>query len=96
MRPSPPPPAYDPASASPAERQISPFISHPDFGLPYRQDRLIPIWIATLAVRQKNSVVKFQAAAELLEFFHLSKDGRHHRRIVGGLNRVDAAFPTES
>jgi len=73
-------------------------VSHPDYGLPYGQDRLIPIWIATLAVRQKNSVVRFQAAAELLEFFHLSKDGRHYRRIVEGFKRVFGAtifFGTE-
>ena len=66
-------------------------VAHPDFGLPYGQDRLIPIWIATLAVRQKTSVVRFQAAAEILEFFHLSKDGRHYRRIVEGFQRVFAA-----
>ena len=66
-------------------------IAHPDFGLPYGQDRLIPIWIATLAVRQKSNVVRFRAAAELLEFFHLSKDGRHYRRIVEGSKRVFAA-----
>jgi hypothetical protein len=66
-------------------------VAHPDFGLPYGQDRLIPIWIATVAVRQKNSVVRFQAAAEILEFFHLSKDGRHYRRIVEGFQRVFAA-----
>jgi len=73
-------------------------VAHPDFGLPYGQDRLIPIWIATLAVRQKNSVVRFRAAAEILEFFHLSKDGRHYRRIVEGFQRVFAAtifFGTE-
>ena len=66
-------------------------VAHPDFGLPYGQDRLIPIWIATLAVRQKSSVVRFQAAAEILEFFHLSKDGRHYRRIVEGFKRVFGA-----
>jgi hypothetical protein len=49
------------------------------------------MWIATLAVRQKNSVVRFRAAAEILEFFHLSKDGRHYRRIVEGFQRVFAA-----
>ena len=66
-------------------------VAHPDFGLPYGQDRLIPIWIATLAVRQKSTVVRFQAAAEILEFFHLSKDGRHYRRIVEGFKRVFGA-----
>jgi len=73
-------------------------VSHPDFGLPYGQDRLIPIWIATLVVRQKSSVVRFRAAAEILEFFHLSKDGRHYRRIVEGFQRVFGAtifFGTE-
>jgi hypothetical protein len=66
-------------------------VAHPDFGLPYGQDRLIPIWIATLAVRQKSSVVRFQAAAEILEFFRLSKDGRHYRRMVEGFKRVFGA-----
>jgi hypothetical protein len=73
-------------------------VAHPDYGLPYGQDRLIPIWVATLAVRQKNSVVRFRAAAEILEFFHLSKDGRHYRRIVEGFKRIFGAtifFGTE-
>ncbi|MGH9440422.1 MAG: replication protein RepA, partial [Terriglobia bacterium] len=40
----------------------------------------------------------FQTAAEMLDFFHLSKDGRHYRRIVEGFQRVFAAtifFGTE-
>ena len=71
---------------------------HYETSVPYGQDRLIPIWIATLAVRRSNSVVRFQAAAEILEFFHLSKDGRHYRRIVEGFQRVFGAtifFGTE-
>jgi hypothetical protein len=64
---------------------------HPRFGLPFGQDRLIPIWIATLALRQKSPVVRFQSAAQMLEFFHLTKDGRHYRRIVEGFQRVFAA-----
>jgi Plasmid encoded RepA protein len=64
---------------------------HPRFGLPYGQDRLIPIWIATLALRQNISVVCFRSAAQMLEFFHLSKDGCHYRRIVKGFQRVFAA-----
>lgn len=36
-------------------------------------------------------MVRFQAAAEILEFFHLSKDGRHYRRIVEGFKRVFGA-----
>jgi hypothetical protein len=71
---------------------------HPRFGLPYGQDRLIPIWIATLALQQKSRVVHFETAAQMLDFFHLGKDGRHYRRIVEGFQRLFAAtifFGTE-
>lgn len=64
---------------------------HPRFGLPFGQDRLIPIWVATLAVRQKSRTVRFASAAQVLDFFHLSKDGRHYRRIIQGFQRIFAA-----
>jgi hypothetical protein len=64
---------------------------HPTFGLPFGQDRLIPIWVATLAVQQKSRTVNFESAAQMLDFFHLSKDGRHYRRIVQAFQRVFAA-----
>ena len=35
--------------------------------------------------------MRFQAAAEILEFFHLTKDGRHYRRMVEGFKRVFGA-----
>ena len=65
--------------------------AHPDFGLPFGQDRLIPIWVATLALQQKNRTIQFAAAAQLLDFFHLPKDGPHYRRLVGGFQRIFAA-----
>jgi hypothetical protein len=65
--------------------------AHPRFGLPYGQDRLIPIWVATLAVQQKSRVVHFSSAAQLLDFFRLPKDGPHYRRLVEGFQRVFAA-----
>jgi len=64
---------------------------HPNYGLPFGQDRLIPIWVATLAIRQKSRTVRFDSAAQMLDFFHLSKDGRHYRRIVQAFQRVFAA-----
>lgn len=64
---------------------------HPKFGLPFGQDRLIPIWVATLAVQQKSRTIHFDTAARMLDFFHLSKDGRHYRRIVQGFQRIFAA-----
>jgi len=72
--------------------------AHPRYGLPYGQDRLIPIWVATLAVHQRSRVVHFSSAALLLDFFRLPKDGPHYRRIVEGFQRVFAAtifFGTE-
>ncbi len=72
--------------------------AHSRFGLPYGQDRLIAIWVATLAVLQRNRNVHFASAAQLLEFFRLPKDGPHYRRMIDGFQRVFAAtifFGTE-
>ncbi|HEY6270542.1 MAG TPA: replication protein RepA [Terriglobales bacterium] len=65
--------------------------AHPDFGLPFGQDRLIPIWVATLAVKQKSRAVRFESASEILEFFQLPKDGLHYRRLVQGFQRIFAS-----
>jgi len=65
--------------------------AHPRFALPYGQARLIPIWVATLALKQRSRVVHFDSAAEMLDFFRLPKDGLHYRRIVQGFQRIFAA-----
>ena len=73
-------------------------LGHPDFGLPFGQDRLIPIWVATLALRQRNRTIHFESAAQILEFFRLAKDGRYYRRMVQGFQRIFAStifFGTE-
>ncbi|HTV57038.1 MAG TPA: replication protein RepA [Terriglobia bacterium] len=73
-------------------------LGHPQFGLPFGQDRLIPIWIATLALQQKSRIVRFQTASEMLSFFGLQLDGFHYRRMVDGFKRIFAAtifFGTE-
>jgi hypothetical protein len=66
-------------------------IGHPQFGLPYGQDRLIPIWVATMAVRQRSRIIRFSAASEVLNFFHLFKDGKRYHRIMEGFQRMFAA-----
>jgi len=66
-------------------------VAHPRFGLPFGQDRLIPIWVATLAVKQKSRTVHFKRAAQLLEFLQLPKDGIHYRRLIQGFQRIFAA-----
>lgn len=73
-------------------------VGHPQFGLPFGQDRLLPIWVATLALRQKSRTVRFQTASELLDFFNLPPDGYHYHRIVQSFKRIFSAtifFGTE-
>ena len=64
---------------------------HYETPVPFGQDRLIPIWVATLSVQQKSRAIHFSSAAEILDFFDLPKDGPHYRRMVEGFQRVFAA-----
>ncbi len=72
---------------------------HPQFGLPFGQDRLVLIFLATLAVHQKSRVVRFRSAAEMLDCFGMAKGGKEYRRIVGAFERIFGAtifFSSES
>ena len=62
---------------------------HPQFGLPFGQNRLVPIFLATLAVRQQSQVVRFESAAELLDTFGLAKGGKEYRRVRADLRSGD-------
>ncbi len=42
---------------------------HPNYGLPFGQDRIVPIYLATLAVRQQNQTIRSRTAAGMLETF---------------------------
>jgi hypothetical protein len=44
------------------------------FGLPYGQDRLVPIWIASLAIRQRSRTISFSFGAEILHLFGLQQE----------------------
>lgn len=61
---------------------------HEDYGLPFGQDRLIPIWIATMATRLKSPIIRFSAGADILDAFGLPKDGKTYRRLTEGFWRV--------
>jgi hypothetical protein len=72
---------------------------HPQFGLPFGQDRLVLIFLATLAVRQKSQVVRFRSAAEMLDTFGMAKGGKEYRRVAAAFERIFGAtifFATES
>jgi hypothetical protein len=64
---------------------------HPTYGLPFGQDRLVPIYLATLAVQQKSSTVRFRSGAEMLETFGLQKGGKEYRRLVSAFERIFGA-----
>jgi hypothetical protein len=64
---------------------------HPEFGVPFGQDRLVPIFLATLAVQQKSQTIRFRTAAEMLETFGMQTGGKEYRRLVGAFERVFGA-----
>src|SRR4030095_15900354 len=72
---------------------------HPQYGVPFGQDRIVPIFLATLAVRQKSQTIRFRTAAEMLETFGMQKGGTEYRRLVAAFERIFGAtifFGTES
>jgi hypothetical protein len=72
---------------------------HPEFGVPFGQDRIVPIFLATLAVRQKSQTIRFKTAAEMLETFGMHRGGKEYRRLVTAFERIFGAtmfFGTDS
>jgi hypothetical protein len=56
---------------------------HPSYGLPCGQDRLVPIFLATLAIRQQTARITFDSAAEMLDTFGMQHGGSQYRRLIG-------------
>jgi hypothetical protein len=64
---------------------------HPSYGLPWGQDRLIPIFLATMAIRQRTPRITFKSAAAMLETFGMQQGGSQYRRLVGAFQRIFGA-----
>ena len=64
---------------------------HPSCGLPWGQDRLVPIFLATLAIRQQSARITFGSAAEMLDAFGLRQGGSQYRRLVASFQRIFGA-----
>jgi Replication initiator protein A len=64
---------------------------HPSYGMPWGQDRLVPIFLATLAVRQQKQTITFRSAAEMLDVFGLQQGGSQYRRLIASFQRVFGA-----
>ncbi len=72
---------------------------HPAYGLPWGQDRLVPLLLATLAIRQQSQTICFDRAAELLDTFGLGQGGAQYRRLIQSFKRIFGAtifFGTDS
>ena len=66
-------------------------IGHPTYGLPWGQDRLVPIFLATLATRQRSPRVTFPSAAEMLDTFGMQQGGSQYRRLIAAFERIFGA-----
>ncbi|MGI9070892.1 MAG: replication protein RepA [Bryobacteraceae bacterium] len=64
---------------------------HPKYGVPWGQDRLVPIFLATLAVRQQKQTITFRSAAEMLNVFGMQQGGSQYRRLIAAFQRVFGA-----
>jgi hypothetical protein len=64
---------------------------HPSYGLPWGQDRLVPIFLATLAIRQQTARITFDSAAEMLDTFGMQQGGSQYRRLIGAFQRIFGA-----
>lgn len=77
------------------ERRNGQFIlqvtGHPQYGVPWGQDRLVPIFLATLAVRQQKQTITFGSAAEMLATFGMQQGGSQYRRLIAAFQRVFGA-----
>src|SRR3569833_3139760 len=77
------------------ERRIGLFVlqvtGHPSYGLPWGQDRLVPIFLATMAVRQQSARITFNSAAEMLDTFGIQQGGSQYRRLVASFQRIFGA-----
>lgn len=63
----------------------------PSYGLPWGQDRLVPIFLATLAVRQQSRTITFTNAADMLETFGMQQGGSQYRRLIAAFQRIFGA-----
>lgn len=71
----------------------------PEFGVPFGQDRLVPIFLATLAVQQQSQTIRFRTAAEMLQTFGMQTGGKQCRRLAAAFERIFGAtifFGTDS
>ena len=68
-------------------------------GVPYGQDRLIPIWLATAFVHlgcPEDNTIEFVYLRDILRTFGIATDGRNYQRLREGMLRFQNAHFTVS
>ena len=63
-------------------------VGHPQYGVPFGQDRLVLLWLATSAVRRQNPVIRFESGAQILIEWGLPLNGKHYKRLGDAFKRV--------
>jgi hypothetical protein len=63
-------------------------VGHPEYGIPFGQDRLVLLWLATEAVRKRSPVVQFESASQILTDWGLTTGGEYYRRLASSFRRV--------
>ncbi len=69
-------------------------VAHPKYGLPFGQDRLIPIWLASAFQamgKPEDNTIRFSCASDLLRAFGLEPGGSQLRELRGRIERVFGA-----
>ena len=56
-------------------------VGHPQYGVPFGQDRLVLLWLATSAVSKRNPVVQFESGARIVIEWGLPLNGKHYKRL---------------
>lgn len=63
-------------------------VPDPTCGMPYGQDRLVLLLLATRAMEQNRRRIALGSAYEILKWFGLPPDGRNYARLAERFNRV--------
>jgi len=63
-------------------------IGHPEWGVPYGQDRLVLLYLATEAIRYQSPIVWFRSGAQILVEWGMPTNGAHYKRLFEAFRRV--------
>ncbi len=63
-------------------------VGHPEWGIPFGQDRLVLLHMATLAVRNQSPIIHFRSGAEILVEWGMQTNGIHYKRLMEAFRRV--------